>query len=936
MSESQLSFEEQAATVSSLSNFCAGWIDTNRERLNALNNSGELQTELKTERVRKVVVSHCESAAGIDALMAPLREIRNELMFIIAWRDLLGLAELPEILNALSDLADACIETALQGSEQVVQARYGQIKNEQGEPQRLVVIGMGKLGGQELNFSSDIDLIFAYGQNGESDGGKSIEAQEYYKRQIQQIVRALNEATSEGFVYRVDTRLRPFGDAGAMAASLNAMEGYYQNHGREWERYAWIKARPVAGDIPVGKQLIKLLRPFVYRRYLDFSAFESIREMKAMIDKQVEQRGVEHNIKIGRGGIREVEFIAQAFQLIRGGHEPELQNNRLYSVLDKLEQKGHLPAHAVRDLHAAYAFLRRLENRLQMWDDRQTHVLPEDEEQWHALAQAMNSPDADSLKADIAEHRENVHQQFQQVFAVPQVGDESDAHARDLRTAWLDEEASDQGPSLIENQGFADPAEAWKGLLALRNSGQYRSLGDRGRRRLGELVPLLIQATVTTDNPDTALQRVLSVLEGTIGRTTYIALLVENPTALSRFVSLCAASPWISRQIEHQPVLLDSLLDPRLLYKPPRGQDLEQDLARILAPIPDDDLERRMDSLRRFRHEQMLRVAAADVSNSIPLMVVSDHLTELAQVIMRQALDEVWEQLTQRYGLPAYADGSVASFIIVGYGKMGGIELGYGSDLDVVFLHNGKADANTTGASDAPDKNKRTLSHHAFFLRLAQRIIHMLATQTGSGRAYEIDTRLRPSGKSGLLVTSLSGFRAYQDDKAWTWEHQALVRARPVAGNAALQREFVENRNAVLARERNVEDLVAEVVKMRQKMREHLDSSSGEHLDVKQMPGGLIDIEFFAQFSCLRYAAQCSELLIFTDTIRILETLESAQLLELETTQALTSAYREYRERVHRAALQEQRASIKTDELEEERAAVTAVWNTMLAHGQQD
>ncbi len=922
MSDSDTALEENIVTVSRLSNFCAGWIQANRERLDALESDGRLSTKADCDDIRAAVNDACNPAQGVDELMAPLRQVRNERMFIIAWRDLLGQADLAETLAALSELADACIETALRCAENEVMDRYGHVRNDAGDIQRLVVIGMGKLGGRELNFSSDIDLIFAYGENGETDGAKSIEAQEFYKRQIQQVVRLLNEATEDGFVYRVDTRLRPFGDAGAMAASLAAMEGYYQNHGREWERYAWIKARPVAGDIQGGQKLIKLLRPFVYRRYLDFSAFESIREMKAMIDKQVEQRGVEHNIKIGRGGIREVEFIAQAFQLIRGGHEPELQDNRLLPVLEKLQQEGHMPPHAVRDLHAAYEFLRRLENRLQMWDDRQTHTLPETDEQWQALAKAMataiEGADSDSLKTEIEAHRERVHQQFQQVFSVPQVGDEAGDKAQALRAAWLDEDQDEAGVAAITQEGFTQPDAAWKALQELRNSGQYRSLSDRGRRRLGELIPLLIQATGITDDPDTALKRVLSVLEGIIGRTTYIALLVENPTALSRFVSLCAASSWISRQIQHQPVLLDSLLDPRLLYKPPRGQALVEELERILAPIPADDLEHRMDSLRRFRHEQMLRIAAADVSNSMPLMVVSDHLTELAEVILREALSEAWDQLTERYGKPTCADGSVADFIIVGYGKMGGLELGYGSDLDVVFLHNGKSDANTDG--------ERALSHHAFFLRLAQRVIHILATQTGGGRAYEIDTRLRPSGKSGLLVTSLSAFRSYQQEKAWTWEHQALVRARAVAGDEALSEQFKQTRNEILAQPRDASELAGKVVKMRQKMRAHLDGSDPEQLDVKQMPGGLIDIEFFAQYSCLLHAPQCSELLIFTDTIRILETLESAQLLDLQTTQALTGAYREYRRRVHRAALQEQRASIGSDELQDTRDAVSRVW----------
>lgn len=848
-----------------------------------------------------------------------LRRYRDTQLAAIAWRDLAGIDAVEQTLAALSSTADRCIEAALVHAERTVAERYGILRDSDGESIRLIVIGMGKLGGGELNFSSDIDLIFAYRSKGESDGERSLDADGYLRRVAQKLVQCLHETTKDGFVYRVDTRLRPFGDAGALVASIGAMEGYYQSHGREWERYAWVKARPVAGDIDGGHALIDRLRPFVYRRYLDYGTFASMREMKALIDRQVVQAELHDNIKLGLGGIREIEFIVQAFQLIRGGQEPALQDNRLLPTLALLAEMGHLPAHAATELESCYCFLRRTENRLQMVDDQQTHDLPECEEEQQALARSMGYADWEAFDEAIRDVRYTVHEAFEQVFVSPQADDpQQDDASQGLISLWegsLEDEAAE---SVLAHYGIEHFEEVREALAALQEQSLYRSLEDRGRRWIARLVPLLFAAAARTNAPDRAVVRTLSVLSAIVGRSTYIALLVEHPAALSTLMRLCAASEWITSRIREQPALLDSLLDPRQLYKPPRRAELVASLEEDLEAIDDADLEHQMDTLRRFAQSATLRIAAADVSRSMPLMIVSDNLTELAEVVLDAALEMAWQQMIVRYGTPRDDDGERQGFAVIAYGKLGGLELGYTSDLDLVFVYDGPTEKLTDG--------KRELTHQAFFTRLSQRLIHVLSTQTAAGRAYEIDMRLRPSGKSGLMVSHIDAYERYQREKAWTWEHQALVRARYVAGAPALGERFSEIRRSVLAQSREVGELAGQVRDMRDRMRKAKDESTSDRLDVKQMSGGLIDIEFIAQFSALRRGHECPEILLFTDAIRILETLESAGIARYDDVRTLTHAYRQYREQIHADSLQRQRSMIDADRWPESRREVARVW----------
>lgn len=882
-----------------------------------------LRTSMSRHAYAQRVAGAVDQARDEAALMRGLRGLRHTEMVRIAWRDLAGSDDLGSTLADLSALADACLEGALRWLESSMADVHGTPRDACGEPMRLAVLAMGKLGGEELNFSSDIDLIFVFRARGETDGERPLTHEAYFRKLAQRLVKVLQEVTEDGFVYRVDTRLRPFGDSGPLVMHFRAVEEYYQIHGRDWERYALIKARPAAGDLPGGQQLLDALRPFVYRRYLDFTAFESLRAMKELIEQQVARKGLESNIKMGAGGIREVEFIAQAFQLIRGGREPAFRERRLLTVLERLGGGGQLPRETVSELFKAYAFLRRSENRLQARNDQQTHELPVSQAARAALAFSMGYADWDEYAEVLVRHRRRVHEHFNQVFASPQTREEGRSDLdRAVMAMWEDDAWDERAQALMADLGVADPEPVIKALRSLRASTLYRGLGERGRARFSRLMPLLFGAARAAGETGVVVSRMLEVVEAIAGRGTYIALLLENPTALSQLARLCAASPWITHYIARHPILLDELLDPRTLYAPPRAQALEAELSRHMADVHDTDLEAEMDYLRHFKQSHTLRVAAADITANMPLMVVSDHLTEIAEVILRRVVEVAWSRMLERYGRPVLPHGRTASFAIVAYGKLGGIELGYGSDLDLVFLHNGEREAYTDG--------ERALEHAVFFARLGQRIIHILSTRTPAGQIYEVDMRLRPSGESGLLVTSLAGYAAYQREQAWTWEHQALVRARAVAGSAPLAGEFETVRSEILRRERDPERLAAEVRDMRARMRANLEEKEPGLFDLKQGRGGMTDIEFMVQFAVLRWAHDHPPLVIYTDNIRLLETLAAEKLMEPELAEELAEAYRAYRGRVHRLYLRGEPALAEPDEYRRHIDRVSHAWRQMI------
>ena len=901
---------------------------------------GELDRGFAPGELCGQIAGAVQQAETEDELGRVLRRQRTRQQVRIIWRDLTRQADLVHTCRDLSDMADASIDQAYQWLYQRHCVQFGTPTGRRsGEPQHMVILGMGKLGAVELNLSSDIDLIFAYPEGGETVGVKrSLDNQEFFIRLGQKLIKALDPMTVDGFVFRVDMRLRPYGSAGALVLSFNALEQYYQDQGRDWERYAMIKARVVAGDQVAGAQLLDMLRPFVYRRYLDFSAIEALRTMKQLIQQEVRRKGMADNIKLGSGGIREVEFIAQAFQLIHGGRDLSLQQRPLLKVLGTLEGQGYLPPAVIAELRNGYEFLRYTEHAIQAIADRQTQMLPDSPEDQARIAFMLGFADWTAFHERLMYWRGRVDWHFRQVIADP---DEEEGAESELVVGgeWLPlwEESQDEEAACrqLAEGGFTDATKALKALASLRNSPQLRAMQRLGRERLDAFIPRLLAQAVEHANPDLVLERVLPLVEAVARRSAYLVLLTENPDALRRLLTLCAASPWIAEQITRFPLLLDELLNEGRLFKPPLAPELAAELRERLTRIPEDDLEQQMEALRHFKLAHRLRVAASEIAGSLPLMKVSDYLTWLAEAILEQVLALAWRQTVARHGSPQRLDGTLCDpgFIIVGYGKVGGIELGHGSDLDLVFIHDGDPQAETDGA--------KPIDGAQFFTRLGQRIIHLLTTQTNSGQLYEVDMRLRPSGASGLLVSSLGAFDRYQQNEAWTWEHQALIRARVLVGSQDVGHAFEQVRAKVLGRERDLAKLRQEVSEMRAKMRDNLGTKAtaagtGANafdatalFDLKQDAGGIVDIEFMVQYAALAWSAQHPSLLRYTDNIRILEGLEQVGLMPAADAHLLREVYKAYRSAAHRQALQNEAGTVPGDQFADERRQVMRVWQAL-------
>jgi glutamate-ammonia-ligase adenylyltransferase len=906
----------------------------------ALVESGELDRSFAAGEMCAQICAVVQSAQTDDELARYLRRQRTRQQVRIIWRDLTRQADLVQTCRDLSDMADASIDQAYQWLYPRHCQQFGTpMGRRSGEPQHMVVLGMGKLGAVELNLSSDIDLIFGYPEGGETEGVKRpLDNQEFFIRLGQRLIKALDPITVDGFVFRVDMRLRPYGSAGALVLSFNALEQYYQDQGRDWERYAMIKARVVAGDQAAGAQLLDMLRPFVYRRYLDFSAIEALRTMKQLIQQEVRRKGMAENIKLGSGGIREVEFIAQAFQLIHGGRDLSLQQRPLLKVLATLEGQGYLPPAVIAEMREGYEFLRYTEHAIQAIADRQTQMLPDGDQDRARIAFMMGFADWSSFHERLMYWRGRIDWHFRQVIADPdeEEGDEGEVVVGgEWLPLWEEEQNEEEACRQLEDAGFVDAPKALRQLAGLRSSPQLRAMQRLGRERLDAFIPRLLAQAVEHASPDLVLERVLPLVEAVARRSAYLVLLTENPGALRRLLTLCAASPWIAEQITRFPLLLDELLNEGRLFNPPLAPELAAELRERLTRIPEDDLEQQMEALRHFKLAHSLRVAASEIAGSLPLMKVSDYLTWLAEAILKETFNLAWRQSVARHGQPQRANGSLCDpgFIIVGYGKVGGIELGHGSDLDLVFIHDGDPNAETDGA--------KPIDGAQFFTRLGQRIIHLLTTQTNSGQLYEVDMRLRPSGASGLLVSSLNAFARYQENEAWTWEHQALVRARVLVGCPAVASAFETVRAQILGRERDLPKLRAEVSEMRAKMRDNLGTKATAAgraanafeatvpFDIKQDAGGIVDIEFMVQYAALAWSREHPALLRYTDNIRILEGLEEAGLLPATDAGLLREAYKAYRSAAHRQALQKQAGVISGDQFGAQRQEVLRIWRQL-------
>ncbi len=827
-----------------------------------------------------------------------LRRLRQRVMLWLAARDLAGGAELHEVFAAMTALADVCIDTAQTHHYEWLVQRHGEpLGEESGRPQSLVVVAMGKLGGGELNVSSDIDLIFVYAEEGETQppheaAAARISNHEFFTLLGKRIIATLGATSADGFVFRVDMRLRPYGDSGPLVASLATLEEYFFTQARAWERYAWAKARAITGSAADQAALANLVRPFVFRRYLDFVALENLRDMHRQVREEVKRRDRANDIKLGPGGIREIEFIAQVFQLIRGGRDTSLQTRATIATLELLAAKDLLPRESVAELLEAYRFLRKLEHRLQYRDDAQTQRLPADTAEIALIARSMGYADVEEFNAQLGAHRSRVALHFEGVFSEQQ----SNAH-----TAFDPLQSDETALAQLSALRYEEPAEALRRLRATLGSARYRQLPESSRAKWDKLLPEMVRAAAAQPKPSVTLARLLDLLDAIGRRESYLALLIEYPQTLQRVAALAGWSPWALKYLQQHPILLDELLDPRQFGREPVWPELACSLDASLAQH-EADAEQQMDTLRHFKQAQLFHLIAQDFAGTLTVERLSDHLSELADLILGCTLQLVWDSLPKRHR-------PQPRFAIVGFGKLGGKELGYGSDLDIVFLYD----------DDAPEAPEN-------YARLAQRLNAWLNAYTGAGVLYETDLRLRPDGASGLLVSPMQAFAHYQTSQAWVWEHQALTRARFCAGDAQIGAAFEDLRIRVLRQRRELATLRTEVLAMRDRMRaEHRPAKNA--FDLKADPGGLIDVEFAVQYLVLGYSSEHELLTRNSGNIALLQTAAELGLLPREAALRAADAYRALRRLQHQSWLNEMaQARVAHEAAQPHADAVTALW----------
>jgi glutamate-ammonia-ligase adenylyltransferase len=889
--------------------------------------SGDLYREYSKDEYFLRLKEDVRNADDEEELGRILRNRRPREMIRIAWRDLSGRADLFKTMSDLTFFADASINLTFSRLYKLQCVKYGIPASLDGSPQNIVVLGMGKLGGCELNFSSDIDLIFAYPENGNTlHSSCSISNEEFFTKLCRSFIKAIGGATPEGIVFRVDMRLRPFGENGPLVMSFSAMEEYYQRQGREWERYALIKARVVGGDFSAGKELLARLSPFVYRRYFDYGVYNALREMKSKISREIELKGLHDNIKLGPGGIREIEFFGQIFQLIRGGVEPVLRERSILKVLSILLSEGCIPQKVYDELTGAYIFLRNIEHRIQEFDDRQSHNLPPNDMDRIRLALSMGYKNWESCLLVIRKHLNNVHSHFNDLLVFEDDENGNSSLDMELVDVWQGLGNKDLAVQILGDSGFNDPESIYTLLDYLRNDAATCALSLEGRERLDRLMPIVLKKAGLSKQPDITLKRVVDLIKTIEQRTCYIALLLEKPDVLTHLIKLAQESPWIISFLTRHPVLLDELIDTRTLYVPPEKNELEKLIKQRFERIPNDDLELQMEELAVFKQTNTLRVAAADISGAFPLMKVSDYLSYIAETVLEKVLDLSWSYMIDKHGVPkSILDGSICEtgFAIIAYGKLGGLELGYGSDLDLIFLHAG-TEAETEGVDIRP------LDSAQFYVRLGQRILHLLTTHTPAGKLYEIDMRLRPSGNAGILVSKVDSFRNYQFENAWTWEHQALVRSRAICGDNMIMTCFEQIRREILSLPRDKSTLQEDIRSMRNRMRIEYGKTDSEYFNIKQGIGGMVDIEFLVQYLVLLNAHKHIELLKWSDNIRQLDSLAETNILKKERADFLKKTYLTYRAEVHRLSLQEKPVYVPKDKFKRLAGQVKKIWDRYL------
>lgn len=861
-------------------------------------------------------------------VMKGLRRLRELLMMRWIWQDALGVIPLEQLIGELSNFADNCLIFVKEYAWEQLVARYGRPTyiDEKGQRQYddMAIFAMGKLGAQELNLSSDIDLIFVHRARGETDGDKSkgtkcIDNKCFMIRLGQSIIRILDTCTAEGFVFRVDMRLRPWGEGSDLAIHQSALEKYFSAHGRAWERFAWLKSRIVNEVVQdFADELEDIVKPFVFRYYVDYSAFAALREMKSLIQNQVAQREDLDNIKLGAGGIRDIEFVVQAFQLIYGGRHPQLEVKSCLKAMQALNEFDFIEDKTYEQLADAYRFLRRVEHGIQAINDQQTQRLPNNAECQNNLALTLGFQDWPEFLQCLNEHRQNVNVPFDRMVTERQI-------PKDV-TVTSDEEVESLD-SILNEENNAKLEQFW-------NSKMVANLSEEARGRLDEAYPVLVHALIehekTQGLANIAFPRLLDLIEAICRRSIYLVMLAENPNATVNLIPMLSASPWIAGELTRYPVLLDSFLQQRYRHLPDK-EELADILRQSLLRVEPDDEEMLLNVLRLFKNTQVLAVAASDVLAERPIMKVSDSLTDIAEVVLEFTLERAFSELVKRHGYPINQQGESVNeahngFAIIGYGKLGGIEMSYTSDLDLVFIHQINEQAMTTGA--------KPVSGMKFTARLAQKLMTYLNTQTRDGRAYEIDMRLRPSGNAGMMVVSSRSFERYQLEKAWVWEHQALVRARAICGDNRVMSAFNHIRKQVLSRKRDIEDLKKNVIEMRSKMKDHLGSNQQAQQEgkfhLKQDAGGIVDIEFMAQYAVLAHAYDYPELTKWSDNVRIFESLAQAGVWEAETCEGLTKAYLLLRAAMHQIALANEPIVVDSSHWNQTREFVISKWNEIV------
>ncbi len=856
-----------------------------------------------------------ENPADEESLKRALRRLRQRVIASLIVRDIGDLAPLSEVVEAMTQLAEITTNAALDFLHRQLAALFGEPLDTHGQPQRLLVIGMGKLGGRELNVSSDVDYIFVYPEEGETagapDSGRKIECYDFFTRLGKRLIAALGEITADGQVFRVDMRLRPNGDSGPLVCSLDSLENYLITQGREWERYAWIKARVLNEGNNLQPQWVtaleKISRPFIFRKYLDFGAINAMRDLHAQIRREVARKDMADHIKLGPGGIREIEFMAQVFQLIRGGRDPALQIRPTLSVLPLLVARRLLPVESELELAEAYEFLRRLEHRLQYVNDAQTHMLPEDNDNRALIAVSMGFPDWPAMLAVLNTHRERVARHFEEIFSDPEDG----VHA--LAGLWFGQTDGDDALEALSQLGFRQPQAMLERLNGLRQSAKYLQLPAQNRERLDALGPRLIEAAAATKTPDATWQRGLDFFETISRRGAYLALLQQYPQTLSKVADMIGSSVWAARYLTQHPILLDEVLDPRLYEIATDWSAFRSELQARLAEHT-GDTEREMDILREAHHAQVFRLLAQDIAGLQTVERLADHLTLLADMVVQTTLDLCWNKLKDRHPHPECPP----KFAVIAYGKLGGKELGYGSDLDLVYLHND------------PEPNIGEL-----YARLGQRMSTWMSSQTSAGMLFDTDFRLRPNGDAGMMVSPIEGFRDYQIKAAWEWEHQALTRARFCAGDAELGAQFEAIRIEILRQPRELTALKESVLEMRQRMLDAHASHSEDYFDLKQDPGGLVDVEFIVQYLVLGYAHAHERLCGNLGNIALLGIAAELGLIPQSLSDPVRDTYREFRRMQHAFRLDGiNSARVERDSCAKRIGAVRALWQFVFGETQ--